>query len=157
MKNWEHKVMTEEELKTLVTDVYDAKVFTSLHLDNNSSYLIGSIFMPLIFLSSPPSEPILPKQTGNIRKDRKNKLLQFDEIEAWKTDYKQWEDETPLRDAFIKNVGMIYEIFSAASPTGINGYPIFYSCKIVSKEDTTKFLVMYEKYKNMREEFEKKW
>jgi hypothetical protein len=157
MKNWKHNILSEDELKTLVKDVYDAKIFTSLHIREFDSYLIGSIFMPVLFLGSPPSEPSFPEPTGNIRKDRKNKLLQFDKIEEWKKEYKQWEDETPIREAFLNNIGMVYEENSKAGPRSINGYPIFFGCKIVSIEDTKKFMEMYQKYEKMREEFEKQW
>ena len=47
---WEHLVLTEEEMKTLVKDVYDAKIFTSLHFQGRDEYLVTSVFMPVMFL-----------------------------------------------------------------------------------------------------------
>jgi len=41
--SWNHKIMTEEELKVLVKDVYDAKVFTSFQCDQ---HLMSMVFMP---------------------------------------------------------------------------------------------------------------
>jgi hypothetical protein len=157
MANWKHIDLTEDELKIIVKDVYDAKIFTSLHIREYDNYLIGSIFMPVLFLGAPPSEPSFPTPTGNIKKDRKNKLLQFDKIDEWKKEYKQWEDETEIREAFIENIGMVYEENSKAGPRSINGYPIFFGCKIVSKEDTKRFMDLYNKYAKMREDFEKQW
>lgn len=142
--NWEHKRMTEEELKTLVRDVYDQKIFTSLHCNN---FDVKMVFMPLMFIGSPPSEPSLTK---NIKIDRKNKLNYIQE----KLDY---ENETPVREEFLKNIGMVYESYDQAGPRSINGYPIFMSFKIVSIEDTRKFIDKYNKYVEMRENFEKEW
>ena len=52
---------------------------------------------------------------------------------------------------------MLYEDHSKAGPTSINGYPIFMSCKLLSKDDTKRFLDIYRKYEKMREEFEKEF
>lgn len=155
MKTWKHGEITDEEMKLLVKDVFDAKIFTSLHLDQHSSYLIGSVFMPVMFIAAPPSEPNFPDKTGDIKKDRKNKLNYLDAVEQWKKDYKEWEDETPLRNAYMEDIGMIYEYNEKALPRSINGYPIFMSCNIVSKADTKKFLEVYKKYEDARTEFEK--
>jgi len=147
MGNWKHIVLTEDEMKTLVKDVYDAKIFTSLHLRGNDDYLISSIFMPIMFLGSAPTKPSL---TDNNQTNRKNKLQYIE-------DCLTHERETPERNAFLNDIGMLYENNSEAAPRGINGYPIFYSCKIMSKSDAKRFFEMYGKYEKMREEFEKKW
>jgi hypothetical protein len=158
MKNWEHIKLSDEELKILVKDAYDGKIFTSLHLGEFDQYLVGSIFMPVIFMGAPPSKPDFPKTTNNIRKDRKNKINHFTvDLPKWEQEHKQWEDETPLRLKFLEEIGMLYEKNSEAGPRSINGYPIFFSCKIVSKEDTKKFLEMYNTYVKLRENFEKEW
>jgi hypothetical protein len=60
-------------------------------------------------------------------------------------------------DEFMKNIGMLFEDNSKAGPRSINGYPMFMSCKILSKEDAKKFLDLYGKYEKMREDFEKEW
>jgi len=156
MENWTHNKITESELKELVRDVYDCKIFTSLHL-KNQDHLLMSIFMPLMFLGAAPTEPSFPEQTGNIRKDRKNKLNHFDKIDEWKKDLQKWEDDKEIREDYMKNIGMLYEQNSKAGPTSINGYSIFFSCVIVSREDTKRFIEMYNKYVKMREEFENEW
>lgn len=147
MGNWEHKIMTEEDMKTLVKDVYDAKVFTSLHLRGNDDYLISSIFMPIMFLGAAPTKPSLDK---NNQINRKNKLQYIE-------DCLTYERETPEREAFLNEIGMLYEDNSKAGPRSINGYPMFFSCKILSKADAKRFMEMYNKYVKMREEFEKQW
>lgn len=152
-KNWKHQIMTTDELKELVRGVYDCKYFTSFQCGN----MVMSVFMPMLFIGSAPIKPNFPTHINNIRIDRKNKLLHIDELKQWKKDMKDWKDETSKREDYMKNIGMIYEDNSKAGPTCINGYPIFMSCCVVSKDDTAKFLDMYRKYVKMREEFEKEW
>lgn len=154
MANWKHNELTKDELKELVRGVYNRKYFTSLQCDMN---LVTSIFMPMFFMGSKPSKPSFPKITGKIRIDRKNKLNHIDDIEQWKKDVKQWEDETEIREDFFNKIGMLYEEFNKAGPRSINGYPMFLSCKIVSIEDTKKFYDMYVKYEEKRKEFEEEW
>jgi len=144
---WRHVVLTEEEMKTLVKDVYDAKIFTSLHLQDNDQYLVTSVFMPVMFIGSAPSKPLL---TDDNQINRKNKLEYIE-------DCLTYERETPEREAFFNNIGMVYEENSKAGPRSINGYPIFMSCHILSIDDTKRFVEMYQKYVKMREEFEKQW
>jgi hypothetical protein len=144
MGNWEQKSMTTEELKKLVTDVYDQKIFTSFQCGGSN---IMMVFMPMMFISAAPTEP---SKSENNQINRKNKLKYIE-------DKLRYEEETPEREAYIKNIGMLYEYYSEAGPRGVNGYPIFYSCKIVTIEDTKKFIDMYNKYIEMRKEFEKEW
>lgn len=113
--------------------------------------------MPIMFLGAEPSRPSFPKPVGDIRKDRKRKLNHLTDLEQWEKDLQEWKDETPIRDEFLKNIGMLYEEYSKAGPRGINGMPIFFSCKIVSIEDTKRFREMYTAYCDMREKFEKEW
>lgn len=145
--SWKHIEHTEEELKILVKDVYDSKVFTSLHLGDYDQHLVTTLFMPLLFMGAAPT---FPTPTGNIKRDRKNKLIYMDE-------YQKWVDETTIREEFIKTIGMVYEELSKAGPRSLNGYPMFMSMKIVSQSDTKRFIEMYNKYVKMREEFEKQW
>lgn len=154
MANWEHYVRTEEELKELVRAVYDCKVFTSLQCPNST---VGMVFMVSMFMGAAPTEPKFPEKNSDIRKDRKNKLLHFDALEQWRKDMKEWEDDTTKREEYFKTIGMLYESYDKALPRGINGYPMFMSCNIVSIEDTKRFREMYGKYEKMREDFEKEW
>lgn len=142
--NWEHKKMTIDELKELVREVYDCKVFTSLQCENRD---VTMIFMPAMFMGAGPTEPSLG---SNNQLNRKNKLKYIEDMLIF-------EEEKPEREEFFKNIGMLYEDYSKAGPRGINGYPMFMSCKIVSVEDTGKFVEMYKKYEEMRENFEKEW
>lgn len=40
-----------------------------------------------------------------------------------------------LSDQLPPNVGLVYEEIAKASPTGINGKPIFFSCQLLAVED----------------------
>ena len=153
MKTWQHTVLEEKDLKEIVRNVYDCKTFTSLQC----GHMVMSVFMPALFLGAAPSKPSFPTPIGEIRKDRKNKLLHLKDLEQWRIDLKQWEDETPQREKYLEEIGMLYEDHSKAGPTSINGYPIFMSCKLLSKDDTKRFLDIYRKYEKMREEFEKEF
>jgi len=142
--NWDHKIFTEEEMKTLVREVYDAKIFTSLHCGMQNSMMV---FMPMMFFGSAPTAPSL---VSDNQVNRKNKLNHIQAV----LDY---EKETPAREEFIKNIGMLYEYHSEAGPRSCNGFPMFMSCKIVSIQETERFLEMYKKYEKMREDFENEW
>jgi len=144
MANWEHRKMTNDELKTLVKDVFDCKVFTSLQCRPSE---VMTVFMASLFIGSSPTAP---KIVGEIKTDRKNKLKYIDD----RTEYK---NDTPKREEFLKTIGMFYERYSEAGPRSVNGYPCFFSCNIVSIEDKNRFIEMYEKYEKMRTQFESEW
>lgn len=105
------------------------------------------VFMPILFIGAAPSTPSLSK---NNQINRKNKLEHIEEILKYKK-------ETPEREEYLKTIGMVFENYSKAGPRGINGYPIFYSCNIMSIDDTKRFIEMYKKYEEMRKNFEKDW
>ena len=144
MANWEHRVMTEEELKVVVRDVYDCKIFTSFQCGGNEMMMV---FMPVMFIGSAPSTP---KLSQNNQVSRKNKLQYIEDCLIY-------ERETPQREEYLKNIGMLYEDMSKSGPRGINGYPMFMSCKILSISDSKRFMEMYYKYEKMRKEFESEW
>lgn len=54
-----------------------------------------------------------------------------------------------------KDIGMVYEYLSEAGPRSINGYPIFFSCKFLRKNEMEKFHEYYNAYKNLKETFQK--
>ena len=49
-----------------------------------------------------------------------------------------------LSEDDLKQIGMIYEYMDEASSRGINGYPCFYSMRILGKEDAKKVLEKVE-------------
>jgi hypothetical protein len=51
----------------------------------------------------------------------------------------------------IDDIGFIYEYYDKAGPRGINGYPIFFSCGFVGKNDARKIRDKVIKIKKMIE------
>lgn len=52
-----------------------------------------------------------------------------------------------LKDASedeLKNIGMVYEYLDKAGPRSINGYPMFFSCHLLSVADSDKVISKYE-------------
>lgn len=47
----------------------------------------------------------------------------------------------------LKNHAFIYEYYDKASPSGINGYPIFFSARWINKENYPKFIEYVNKLK----------
>ena len=144
MRDWKHYKMTEKELKKVVRDTYDMKIFTSLQCDKN---LLSVIFMPILFIGAPPIEPSL---VDDNQVNRRNKLKYIE-------DSLRYDKETSDREKYLNNIGMVYEYMNIAGTRGINGYPSFMSCNIMTISDTKKFIDMYDKYVAMREEFEKQF
>lgn len=137
---WTHTVHTDEQLKEIVRNVYDCKTFTSLQCKGNES----SVFMIMMFIGNPP---LAPDDSDNIRKNRKNKLEYMNNCQIY-------EEETEIREDYIKNIGMLYEDYSKAGPLSVNGYPTFFSCSILSIDDTKRFIDLYIRYEKLRVEFD---
>lgn len=51
------------------------------------------------------------------------------------------------------NIGLIYEYYSEAGPRSINGYPIFFSFRILTKEETDRTQAFIDEYTKMKEAF----
>lgn len=152
---YEHKTFTDEELKELVVKAFEGKIFTSYHCKPSD---IGMIFMPIMFINSPPSPPSKP-DVDNIKEQRKNKLDYIKEKEHYDNvilpDWKK--NIQPKIQAFLEDVGMLYESLDKALPTGVNGYPMFISCGFLSKVDAARFLEFYTKYEKVREKLDKEF
>lgn len=139
-RQWTHTVHTDEQLKEIVRNVYDCKTFTSLQCKGNES----SVFMIMMFIGNPP---LAPDDSDNIRKNRKNKLEYMNNCQIY-------EEETEIREDYIKNIGMLYEDYSKAGSLSVNGYPTFFSCSILSIDDTKRFIDLYIRYEKLRKEFD---
>ena len=63
----------------------------------------------------------------------------------------EYDIEMKCYNEYINNIGMIYEYYTEAGPRGINGNPIFYSCRFLSKSDCDKMIEFYNIYKEKRE------
>lgn len=114
MANWTHISRTIDELKNLVRDAYDRKIFTSLQIDNKEITKLSMVFMPMLFIGSAPCPPNLD---GDNQKNRRAKLQYIQ-------DCIEYEEDTKKRETYLKHIGMVYEYYDKASPRGINGMPI---------------------------------
>jgi len=54
----------------------------------------------------------------------------------------------------IENIGVLWEHMSEAAPRGINGYPMFFSCRIMHKDDWTRARAAIKKELHRREAIE---
>jgi len=92
--------------------------------------------MPIMLMA-----PSAPPLTDNKVKNRDSIIYKLLEEEIEKKYYNK----------YIEGIGMIYEYISEAGPRSINGNPIFYSLKILSKTDCDKMFEYYNQYKEIRE------
>jgi len=53
----------------------------------------------------------------------------------------------------IDEMAMIYEYISEAGPRGINGYPCFFSMKVLTKSDWPKFVEYIKAYQAFKENY----
>jgi len=152
---YEHKTFTDKEIKELVVKAFDGKIFTSYHCKPEDMFMI---FMPIMFINSPPSEPSKP-DSDDIKEQRKNKLNYIKEKEHYdNVILSNWEKNIqPKIQTFLEDVGMLYESYDKALPKGVNGYPIFTSCGFLSKTDATRFLEIYNKYGKIRKELDEEF
>ena len=54
----------------------------------------------------------------------------------------------------IADIAMVYEYLDQAGPTSINGHPIFGSCWFLNRKEFDVLWKYYEKYRDMKKEFE---
>lgn len=100
---------TREELKQVAMDYVDCKIFTNFHLRPGDEDMIGSVFMPLLFMS--------------------------------------------LWDYNPDQIKLVYEYYDKQEQRSINGYPIFMSMRLMSKEDFEPFKEFVDKYQKVKKEF----
>lgn len=136
----------EKYLRNLARDIYENKVFTSNHIPQHSISSITMIFMPLIFMVN----DIFGK--NYTEEDRDAKLLEmerFNRYDEYFTDIfnKTGKTENDLRKEFYESIGMYYEYYTEQAPSSINGFPIFYSMRYISIDDSGKVSLYYKEYK----------
>lgn len=105
--------MDEQELKKLAIDIAENKVFGTFNLDSHNFSIVGSVFMPLVFMS-----------------------------------------DKDLNE--LKTYAHIYEYLHAAGPITINGFPMFFSMRVISQEDWAKVFDYLTAYEKQKAEFLKK-
>jgi hypothetical protein len=137
---------TDEFIKQLAKDIYNGKVFTAFMIpENQRAEMIKMVFMPLLFMG-----PQHPHNTDvNTAKLRDNKIWEILEQDQEIEDY---------NTKFISSIGMVYEYYADEHgslntfPRGLNGFPMFHSCRMLNLEDTEKLRGFYEQYSKIREQ-----
>lgn len=125
--DWNYNRLDDNALKQIAKDMYNNVIFSSLFLPEHDQYLISSIFMAFTLMG--------PGMDGKDERERGiGSILEQEHYENW-----------------LKQIGMIYENMSEAGPRGINGYPMFMSCKFIDIEDTKKVIEFYNQYREIRE------
>lgn len=61
--------------------------------------------------------------------------------------FEEWTKED------IMTIGLVYEYLDKAGPMSVNGYPTFYSMKIISSEQMEKVWEFHDLYKEKMKEF----
>ena len=56
-------------------------------------------------------------------------------------------------DILTDDVAHVYEYLDKAGPRSVNGYPIFWSCRVLTKEDAKKLSPLIDKLEKQREAF----
>lgn len=51
------------------------------------------------------------------------------------------------------NTGHLYEYYDKAADRGINGYPSFFSCKLISEDDARALFPLVNEYRDRQEAF----
>jgi hypothetical protein len=157
---WKHASQTDEELKKVAIALYNNEIFSNKHLDKNDS--LERHFMCMLFIS--PKKPVEPKEKSGENQStidkRDNKIYDLLQFQKDYTEYEKAMDEYPFEledyNEWLNNIGFIYEYYNEnQSPMSINGKPVFFSMKLMCKEDTKRMFDFYKKYKEIREEADK--
>ena len=152
---WQHTSQSDEQLKQVAKDLYNNKIFSNLHLNEYDS--LESHFMCMLFHA--PQQPQKPQAKTdedsimNLRDSKIYNLIQLEkDLEQYEKDMADYPYELEDYQAWINDLGFIYEYYdSNQSPMAINGKPVFFSMRLMCKEDTKKMLEFYHQYKEIRE------
>jgi len=153
---WKHTSQSDEELKKVAKDLYNNEIFSNLHLNEYDS--LESHFMCMLFMA--PKEPQVPQpksgENQSIIDTRDNKIYDLIQLQKDQEQYEKDMVDYPFEledyQAWLKDLGFIYEYYTAGqSPMAINGKPVFFSMRLMCKEDTNKMLEFYHQYKEIRE------
>ena len=132
---WEHHPHSDDELKEIAKALYNNKIFSNLHMDNQNSMTIGMVFMPLFMMGS------ISWPNDESRESKVIRLLLEDKEAGYKKRYQKW----------LSEVGFIFEYYDESMPRSINGMPIFASCRFLSKTDAQRMMDFYNKYKELQD------
>ena len=166
--------MEQKELKQFVLGWCDNQLFSSEHIaqrlgngydDQRWAHDVGMVFLPvsmgcLACPVEPPQEPEGPPQ----------ELLDAiewgedgeDSLESYKEAQEEYERQIgafkKVDEAYgkylAKNLGIVWEWYDKSLPRGINGMPMFMSCRLMNKEDWERVKTAIDKELSRRGELE---
>ena len=144
------KKMTPDEKKEFIRGCIQGQIFTSSMVpDHEWVRMVPHIFMPVAFgcLSVDLPEPSIPDEIPeDMSVDEFDRLhSEKDEISA---KYEALREK--IDQAYIAQLGVVWEWYDKSLPRGINGYPIFMSCRMMHKEDWEEVLpILQEKQRQL--------
>jgi hypothetical protein len=148
---WEHRVLSDEDLKTVAKDIYAGKIFSSAHRVDSS--MLDMVFMPLMFMGGENDSLKIEKSDDTIMK-RKKKMYNLEMMRARRKYFKKKGlTAEEGRKKWYDEIGLIYEYLDKAGPRCINGCPIFMSCRIMSKSDADRMWKFHDQWKELAEKF----
>ena len=131
-QKWESKSLSDDDLKKIAKDLFNGDIYTDRHC---REYEILQRFLPLIFMAPGKSS------SSDTSEKRDDVIYEIIEREIEEKYYKE----------FVSRIGLIFEYLDKCGPTSLNGGPVFFSCRFLTKEDTIKMFDYYDKYKTLRE------
>lgn len=152
---WIHITQPDEQLKQVAKDLYNNKIFSNLHINEHDT--IESHFMCMLFIV--PKQPQKPQakteedSVMNLRDSKIYNLIQLEkDLEQYEKDMLDYPYELEDYQKWLNNLGFVYEYYGESqSPVSINDKPVFFSMRLMCKEDTKKMLEFYNQYKEIRE------
>ena len=58
-------------------------------------------------------------------------------------------DDIQRKHMVANEIDVFYEYMSEAGPTSINGYPVFYSCRMMNRADGNRIIAKYKEIKEL--------
>lgn len=146
---WKHNSYNESELKDIAKKIYNNEIFTTAHCQGDTSS-----FMILSFIGPHNDLKTINDNDNDVLKRKKK----FHNLEVMRQRRKYFKSKgTTLEKAvedWWNDIGLVFESYDKAGTMAINGMPTFFSCKIMTKEDTKTMWNFFEEYKEMREKID---
>lgn len=143
--------MSGEDKKEFIRGCLQGQIFTSSMVpDSEWVRMVPQIFLPIAFgcLEVLPDGPPPPPQ--EIEEDMS--VEEFDRLhETHQAAVDNWTAvKAKLQKDFDDSLGIVWEWYDKSLPRGINGYPMFMSCRLMSREDWEEVLpILQEKQRQL--------
>ena len=129
--------MTDEAKRDFIQAWLRGAIFSSCHLARDGQdHMLGQVFYPVLFGAVGPPTLEVPECPDEIPEDMA--VEEWDELRNGGHE-KVVERIEQLNEAafaeYKSQLGLIWEYFDQSLPRSINGYPIFMSCRVMSRDD----------------------